>query len=349
MKRIYIIAIALMLVLLVGCSSEEVQQPKSIADIQEAEGIPVKIDKVKTSKLERWEEFQSTLEGAKESEVFGLLSDNLFRINVSLGDYVEAGEVIAEYSTESPTAKYTQAFLAKDIAEKTYNRMLTVYNAGGISRQDLDNVKTQYDVAIQDFRAVSKMVKVQAPISGIVSEINYDEGDFCSPSSPLAKIVDSSVLKATITVDETKINNFKKNLPAVISWDAIGGKTFKGKVTAISLSANPQKRGFAVDVMINNHNNELKAGAFVTVKVNTKTNAEAIIINRLSVVTENNKDYVYVVKNDKAVKQKVVTGDVVSDKIEIISGLTLNDSYVVEGQSRVKDGIKVNIVKTNQS
>ncbi len=347
MKKLFILAITLMMMLM-GCS-DEAEQPKSIQDIQAAQGIPVSIEKVESVKLEQWEEFQTTLEGAKEANVFGLLNDNLESVTVKLGDYVEEGDIVAEYATDSPTAQYTQALLAKQNAEKLFNRMQVVYNAGGISKQELDNIQTQYDVSVENLNSVSKLVRVEAPIAGRVTEINYDPGDFCSPATPIVRIVNTRTLRATIDVDETRINRFKKHQTVMISWDAVPNKEFRGTITGIALSANPKKRGFAVDIKVNNASDQLRAGAFVTASINTNTTPDAVVVNRLSVINENEKDYIFVIEDNKAEKREVKTGIVVSDKIEITSGLTTNENYVFEGQSRLQNGSKVNIITSNDS
>jgi len=134
---------------------------------------------------------------------------------------------------------------------------------------------------------------VTAPISGIVSTLNYKTGDSVQNGKAIATITDLTKLQVVVPVDELDISKIKLNQTCNISIDALSTKTFTGKVTKISNigSASNSVTTYDVTVAIDN-GDSIKIGmtANVTIIVDKKT--DALVVPLDAVTTRNGKSYV---------------------------------------------------------
>ena len=343
MKKKYIAILTSAVILLAGCSKEEIKS-KSVADYQKANGIPVRVESVSKSSLNQYTEYDGTLEGEEHTKVSGLLSDNIAKINVKVGDKVKKGDIIAEFETDSPSAQYGQTKLSFEMAEKSYNRMKKVFEAGGISQQELDNVETQYKVAKENLNSVAQMVKVEAPISGTITSVPVDKGDKVNPGDTICEIVATKQLKTTINVDEADYFKFKKGQKATIEWEAVPDTEVEAVVSKVSISADPSTRGFQVEVVVDNSLNVLKPGAFVKVKVKTVSHNDVFVINKFNIIEKKGKKYVFILNGDSVSMREVETGVEVGQDVEVVSGLNENDLLVVDGMTQLSNDSKVNVI-----
>jgi len=259
MKKIMSLILVAVMAMLMSCSDSkaDIGKVETISDIQKREGMPVRVLPVVKSSMEKWADYSGDLEGTEQVTVFSLMGDDLKNVNVNTGDIVGKNEVIAAFSKESPSAQYRQARINKETVEKTYKRMKNVFESGGISQQNLDEVEAQYKVAVENFKATSRMIEVKSPIAGVVVDVFVDKGERVGPQTPICKVAKISELKTTIYVDESDIVNFAKGQDVVVTWDALKNQKFHGAIKKISLSADPKKRGFAVEVVIENHHRNL--------------------------------------------------------------------------------------------
>ena len=337
---------AITVLYLSGCAKEEAQakQDTSVEGLQKEKGIPVRISEIKRAELVQWDEYSGTLSGNEEISVFGLLGDNFAKVNVSVGDIVKKDDVLAEFSTDNPAANYNQAKIGFETAEKTYNRMKNVFESGGISRQQLDEVEAQYKIAEANFKAVKQLIKVISPASGVVVDVYFNKGDMNDPKKPFCKINKTEKLKTSIFIEEEKIAGYKKGQKVRVKWEGIRDREFSGVISRLSMSSNPAMRGFSAEILIDNDSDELMPGIFVYVYTPVYSKTDAIAIPRDSFFKEAGKEYVYIANGDLAEKREVKTGRDVGAEIEVLTGLNPGDKLISEGRSLLENGSKINIV-----
>lgn len=347
MKKYSLMAVVLILTVLTSCSRDkaEAKEDMSVDALQQKNGIPVKVTEIKSSDITRWDEYSGTLSGYEEISVFGLLSDNYEKVNVSVGDIVKSGDILAEFPTNNPQANYNQAKIGYETVEKTYERMKRVYEAGGISQQQLDEIKAQYEIAKANFEATKQLVKVISPASGVVVDVFFHKNDKNDPKNPLCKIIKTNKLKTTVFIEEEKISGYKKGQKVIVRWDGVKGKDLSGIINKISMSSNPEARGFSVEILIGNEKDELMPGIFVYVLTPVYSRPDAISIPRDSFFKEGEKEFVYVAKDGAALKKEIKTGENIGNTVVVESGLNEGDNLISEGRSLLTDGAKIRIVE----
>jgi membrane fusion protein, multidrug efflux system len=348
MKKLFIAVLTILaLSLISGCAKEEAvaKQDTSIESLQAETGIPVRITGIEMSEVTKWDEYSGTLSGFEEISVFGLLGDNYAQVNVSVGDIVKIGDILAEFPANNPQANYNQARIGFETVEKTYERMKRVYESGGISQQQLDEVEAQYKIAKANFEATKQLVKVISPASGVVVDVFFHKGDKNDPQKPLCKIIKTNKLKATVFIEEEKISGYKKGQQVIVRWDGLKGADFSGTINKISMSSNPMARGFSVEILIENEKEELMPGIFVYVLTPVYSKTDAIAIPRDSFFKEGGKEFVYIAKDGSALKTEITTGENIGNTVVVNSGLNDGDRLISEGRSLLTDGAKIRIVE----
>ncbi|MDE7150598.1 MAG: efflux RND transporter periplasmic adaptor subunit, partial [Bacteroidales bacterium] len=235
-----------------------------------------------------------------------------------------------------------------------YNRAKILYEAGSYSKQNYDQIKTQYEVAKTNVDYLRTNTILRAPCSGIVSGKYFENGEMYS-GSPIATIGKAAVLslveidrlKTTIAVPESYYPIIKKDMTADITSDVYPGQTFKGSVNIIYPTINPTSRTFDVELKIDNRDQILRPGMFARVHLFVgKENALLVPDYAVLKMQGSNERYVFVVDNGKARRIVVKIGDRFNDRVEIISEqLEPGMELITEGQARLNDGVPVNVVK----
>lgn len=230
----------------------------------------------------------------------------------------EAGLLAARSQLEQARAAVESARAALRQAEENLKRQQELWALHLTTREALDRADTErrlreaelkerlQQVATQELRVrqeraalesarydLSK-VTIVAPISGIVTRRNIEEGETVvvgtmnNPGTVLLTIADMSVVEAEVEVDETDIPMVRLGQPARVSIDALPDRTFTGKVTAIGNSpiqpaagaaqASRQATNFKVVVTLNESVPEVRPGFTCTADITTATRRGALAV-----------------------------------------------------------------------
>jgi len=343
MKRsIPIVTILLISLLISTACRQEQTESKNLEQIYKEEGIPVRIKTVTAEEFQKELSFHSVLSGIKESAVYALLDDEVERVRVRVGDYVKKNQVLSTFPIDNPAAKYYQAKVAFENADKAYKRMENLYKDGGISRQELDNASAAFEVAKADWKAVKQTVEVKAPISGYITKVNVRETDNVQQDDELFTISRTDKMKAVVWISEDEIFDVQRGMAAYAAW-----REFKipGRVVQVDIAMNHDRKAFQALIELDNPENRLKPGTTVEVKIITYTNPEAVVVARKDILQETEESYVFILNGDVAEKRAVKLGKQHVLDVEILEGLTLGDDLIVEGQLLLEPGSKVKVVE----
>ncbi|MCF7793428.1 MAG: efflux RND transporter periplasmic adaptor subunit [Candidatus Cloacimonetes bacterium] len=340
LKLIIFLVIASLLFL--GCAKQEKAEQKNMEQIYKEEGIPVEVQSMQPETFVKELSYNATLTGMRQSAASAMIGGRIEKVHVKVGDYVKKDQVMFEFPEDAPAGQMTQAKAAYDLAESTYNRMQNLYEKGGISKQDLDGVETQYEVAKANLDAVLQMLKVRAPIDGYVTSVSVQETDGVHAETVLALVSQTRKMKARIWATEDEVCQMKTGQKATATWNGI---TLIGKVTEVAISMDMAHNAFGVDLVFDNSQNMCKSGVIGEIAIQTYVNDKAFVIERSSVKDDMNGMYVFIAQDGKAVKSYIQTGQE-NGSFEIIDGIAKGDQVIVKGLNLVTDGAKVKIVAT---
>lgn len=333
--------IGIMIAGMSACSRKKDVQ-ENMDQLHKQNGYPVKIQEISEASFSNSLTFFATLRGYEESTKGSMVGDRILRIHAKVGQAVSAGSVIVEFPLNNPSLQITQAKASLDNSKKMLDRLQNLLKAGETTQQNVDNAMTQYEVNKRNYESLQQLITVEAPISGIITEMKYKEGDFVRAGDPLFTVAKLNKMIAQIWASETEAMQVRNGMPATVK---VGDRIYHGHVSMVSLAMDESKRAFDVEVMLDNGNRELKSGVTVEVTIAVSNKKNTISINRDLLQWDGSNYYVYLEQGGKAIKRVVKKGAESDLKIEIVSGLNLGDHLITEGQSMITDGSKLNIVK----
>jgi len=325
----------------IGCGGDE-EPAKSMAQIQQEDGIPVQVETVGYMPFEKYQNYFGKLAGIKEATKGAPFGGRIAKINYKVGDYVEANQVVVEFPVDEPGSMYETAKVTYENSKRMYERTKVLLEAGETSQVNFDNVEAQYLVNKRNYENAKQLTFIEAPFSGTIIDIKVNVGDNVNKDAPLFTVAQLYKMRVRIWITEKEINQIKKGLTAEIVF---GGKTYTGTVVDKSLALDPAKQAFYAEVEFDNSKREIKSGVTVEVKVLIYKNPKAIIIPRNIVMSDDGGQYVFVDKDGVAEKRYITNGQESGVEYEISSGLQVGDKLVVHGGSQLTNNAKLKVIQ----
>ncbi|MCH2196963.1 efflux RND transporter periplasmic adaptor subunit [Kordia sp.] len=188
---------------------------------------------------------------------------------------------------------------------------------------------------IETLKKVSSKFPIYASVSGVVSKKLVEEGNHIMEGSALFKVSNLNTVWASFDAYENQIANLKKGDAITITTNANPNEELQAKITFIDPVLNTNTRTVAVKVELNNREQNLKPGMFVTGILNTKTTKNtALTIPKSAVLWTGKRSLVYVKKsaNEPVFEaREVVLGTMQGEYYQVISGLDPAEEIVTNG------------------
>lgn len=287
--------------------------------------------------------YPTTVEADVVNNIAPQSAARISKINVEIGDKVNAGQTLA--IMDKVNLEKARLQLINDSIE--FGRIAQLYEIGATSTSDYEAMTLKYDVSKRTYMNLLENTILKSPISGIVTARNYDEGDMYAMTQPLFVIQKIDPVKMLINISESQYSQIKKGMEVDITTEAYGDQVFKGVVDLIHPTINAMTHTFAVEVRFANNDMILRPGMFARVTVNYGDNFRVVVPDR-AVMKQvgSGEQYVYVLNDDGTVTYSVVElGRRMGNRYEVISGLDDNATVVMTGQTKLKNGIAVDVVK----
>jgi len=283
------------------------------------------------------------LQALRDLQFMSDVSGRVIGVYADEGSRVGKGKVLVQLDNEMLRADVASSEAAYNGLKKDYERFKNANAQGGVSDQQLDNIRTQM-IAAESRLITSKKhladASIKSPITGSIYRRYVEVGSYVNPGAKLFDIIDDSQLKAMCFATEKQRLNLTVGQSVTVKSETFPDKIFQGEITFISDKAD-RSLNFPIEVTLTGDKQKLKSGMFVTVLFNIGAMKNGILIPRNAIVGSVQAANVFVVKNGTAKKQKVVAGDMGGEQIEILQGLHPADSVIVAGLINVTDGVKV--------
>ncbi len=265
------------------------------------------------------------------------------KLNVEVGDFVKSGQILAEIDR----VQLDQAALKLKNDETELERCRQLYKEGGLSQSDFESMELSFKVSKSSYDNLLENTVLRSPISGVVTARNYDVGDMYAMSSPIYTVQQISPVKLLVAVSEADYTKVSKGDKVKVIADALPGEEFKGSVIRLYPIMDAASHTFNVEVQVANTSARLRPGMYARASLNMG-DTNSIVIPDAAVVKQqgSGQKLVYVLNDDSTVDARVVTlGRFFDDKYEVVTGLSEGEKVVVKGQSLLKSGDKVEVVK----
>jgi membrane fusion protein (multidrug efflux system) len=354
MKYLRTIPVILMSgLLLSGCSSKSEKTTSTSQDsavTSEKAPIPVKVSTLAKTKIARTIDYTATILPFEEVNMAPSTPGRIDKIYVEIGDKVSKGdELFLMDRTQLYQLKLQLSSLAKELS-----RLDTLLKSGSAKQQQYDQMKTQYDVTKTNVDFMEENTLLKAPFYGVVTGKYFENGEMYSGSpttstgrSAVVTVMQVNPLKVNVSITEQYFPLIKKGMKAVILSDVYKNEKFTGFVYRISPTVNSATRSFNVELELPNQNDILKPGMFVRVSMDLgEVETFVVPANTVLVQEGTNIRYVFTEENNIAERIEVNLGKRFDDQLEIISAnLKEGDKLITEGQARLINGDKIEILK----
>ena len=308
--------------------------------------------------------------GTVKADTVSILSSKVMgtvtAIKVKSGDTVKKGQLLLAIDNSDVSAKvraaeaaYQAALSGRRMAEEnfkladsTYERFKKLYEEKALTTQEMNEIETKRNVAglqlkqaeamleqsnaaMNEAKAFLSFTRITSPIDGIVSEKKIDVGTMAAPGMHLITIEDPSSHVIDVGVDERLFAAIKKGMRTDITIESLD-LTTQGVIEEISQTIDPFSRTFLVKISI--RNDALRSGFFANVNI-PEGEHEAVLVPTGAIVKRGQLQGLFVVNDDRTINYRLIkTGSARDGMVEVLSGLTGNESIIVSGVHLAKDG-----------
>lgn len=262
---------------------------------------------------------------------------------VSEGQYVKAGQLLAELDLSEIEAQVNQARTGYEKAKRDYDRAENLYKEEAVTRTTLNDAKSGLDIATQTLTAAEfnqKLSRIYAPVSGRILMKLAEQGELIGPFAPMF-ILGTGDQAYVVNVGLTDRDIVKVSLgdKTEVTLDAYPGETFEGKVTQIAQMITPSTGTYGLEVEIAPNGKRLISGFVARVTIHTRKSATTLAIPVEALVNAHGKQAdVYLYSGGKALKKSITIGGVYGGYVAVSSGLEAGDTLITTGSGFVSDG-----------
>ncbi|MEZ0360958.1 MAG: efflux RND transporter periplasmic adaptor subunit [Hydrogenobacter sp.] len=298
--------------LLASCSGEKAlkEEPKQQA---KRETIEVVFEKVPEF-VEATGYVQPDKEGTVK--ITSRLAGVVQSIKVQVGDAVKRGQVLATVKAPDITDLYSQKLsLSAQLvqAERLYRLKKELYEVGAISKSELMDAETNYKIIKAQLEGIQKKLEllggslgtitITSPVDGVVYQISAHVGDAVDQSTEILSIADPKKVMVVALLPDKDALRVKREDRAEFFISTYPEKRFSGTIKYVSDVVDPDTR--TVKVFIEPFEKEpFKINMFFNIKIIIGQETYAVV-PKSAILYQDGKFYVYVLKDDKPVKEEV--------------------------------------------
>jgi RND family efflux transporter MFP subunit len=264
------------------------------------------------------------------------------------------------------TGTVMQARAVMEEARTNLSRVVTLVEQGVVARAEYDTANAAYKVAASRYQDAVEEIRnrqavlaqrrselalarqqladttVVAPFDGIVQEKRASVGEYLGAGAPVAVVVRVNPLRFRAEVPERDAANVRSGQPLRVTVEG-NASAYAGRIVRLSPTITEQNRVLLVEAEISN-DGALRPGSFARADIVTDDAGLAVTIPTSAIVSFAGIEKVILVQNGKAQEKAVTTGRRVAEWTEVLAGVNVGDSVVVE-PGNLQSGQAVNVVE----
>lgn len=320
---------------------------RETAENRHTQSSPIKVKAETVSVTDKIDTYGyiGTVQARKSAVLSSPYPGTLVSLNVSQGDHVKKGDIIAGIESQSVISSREMALATLAQAEDGYRRLSEVHGSGGVADVRMVEIRTQLEKAKAAAAAAEKAYedcKIKAPYDGVIGDILIDEGIEASISQPIARILDISSVEIRFPVPENEISGIRTGEKATVEIPALGYVEIRASVSEKGMAASPLSHSYDCILSPEIPYRDLLPGMVCKVYLDSRAES-GIVIPASAVKTGAGGRYVWAVEDGKAVRKNVTVKGFSGDGIIISEGLGEGDTVITEGSRKVSSGMPVTV------
>jgi RND family efflux transporter MFP subunit len=350
-------AFLVLTIVLASCGNKD---QKGMADATAV--VPVEVRTTSQNTENGFLNVSGKIEAINSANISTRMMGYVDKIYVDVGNKVNKGELLLSINNVDVSAKLAQvnarineAQAAFTNAKKDFERFTSLFNEKSASQKELDDMTTQYEMAKARLRAAQEMknevnaqlsyANIRSPFNGVVTNKFIKTGDMANPGMPLLEVESPGKYQVMAMVPESEILGIKTNTNVDVNIKSLE-KLVKGEVTEVSTSAKNTGGQYMVKVILEETDANILSGMYATVQFPSKAKeAKNTIRIPLDAVVENGQlSGVYTVsESNTALLRWLRLGRTFGHEVEVLSGLSADEQYIVSAEGKLFNGAKVSI------
>ena len=281
------------------------------------------------------------------------------------GQPVKAGAVLVRLNTANEVATLRSLEAAAKLAKVQANRWQQLGKDKLVSLDDVQSRITAAATAqaqVDAQRALIEQKTIRAPFSGVLGIRKVNLGQFVSPGDAIVSLQQLDPIYLDFALPEQQMGKVTEGALIRATVDALPGKLFDGRVTAVEPQVDPATRNFTAQATLNNPGGTLRPGTFAHVGFATGGERDVVVIPQTAVSFNPYGNAVFVVtkaprqEGEKDMQGKPLTGDKLvvqqrfiktgatrGDLIAVTDGLKPGEQVVTSGLLKLRNDAEVTI------
>lgn len=319
----------------------------ALAIAQEMPPAQVVITKVVHEEIAQNQAMLGTLYYERVSHISSELAGLVAQVHVKEGERIKHGAAIITINTEIldtdirlSKTRIAQIALRIEKSEKNFQRLERLYAQEGVSEKDYEDALYTYQDLIKEKQATEDTLQkllikkqrsaIKAPFDGVVLSKNVDIGDWVQQGKEIVSIGSTNDLFVKVPVGETMLRHISVGDQVPVTINAYGLELV-GAIHAIAPKADPQTKNVFLKVKIPPQDN-IAENMSATIHVAASAKKTLAIIPRDALIKFQGKDFVYSVKDGKAVILPVNIVAFLGQRVGV------DNPYIVPGMAVVIEG-----------
>jgi RND family efflux transporter MFP subunit len=319
----------------------------------------VKLAVVRTTQIEDTSEYLASVISMSSTLIRPEVSGEITNIYVRSGDRVAAGARLfqidprrQEASVSTQDAALAAQQSAARLARQDLDRAKTLFSAGAISQQQLDQAQANFDSAqsqlaaqqarLQQERVTLQYYEVRAPREGIVGDIPVRVGLHVTTDTALTTVDRNQHLEVDVQVPLERAHELRVGLPMRIV-DGQGRPLGETSIFFVSPRVDEQTQSVLVKGQLES-SPAVRSAQFVRARI-VWQEKPGLTVPLLAVVRVNGQPFVFVAKDGGkglvAEQRLVKLGDLVGNDVVVLGGLQPNERVVVSGVQKLANGAPI--------
>ena len=297
----------------------------------------------------------------QDVRVSSLVAGRIADLKVAEGDRVASGQLLAKIDDRTYRDQLHQAEAAEAQSRATLenarlsdSRNQDLFKRGIVARKDMEDAETQLHVAeaaenqaeaaLEIARLQLSRTEILSPLTGIVAKRSVSVGEQVdgTAAQPIVEVASLGVLEFLANAPPAALGKMHAGEPVTVSSEALPGKTFPGRVVAVSPAVDPSTGVGLVRVRVPNSAGQLRLGLFLTAEIPIETHAHALCVPPDSIYRDDSgQPRVYEVDRDTAKAVAVELGIQTKELVEVKSGVKEGDTVILKGGYGLADTAKI--------
>ena len=271
------------------------------------------------------------------------------RIPVREGGYVREGDVIAELDCKDYMLQLDASQIQYDQLKTEVERLETLFQRNSLPANDYEKAKAGLDalsVMLQANKNTIEYTTLRSPVSGYVQSVNFAPSEMVNAGTPVVTLVDVSAVKVETELPASLYLRMDDFIDYACRTNLAGNEDIPLIFTGINRKSNSSqlhKMTFtpasAAARLAPGMNVEIR------ISINGKTAGTSYSLPAQTVFSENDRTYVWVVRNGEVKKCEVQTGGVnPNGELIIVSGVSGSDAVVKAGLRTLRENDRVHVI-----